>query len=102
MSWTGKQRNVLDFTLSSLLRRQGRNGAAVKARLWGYYYEPLNGANYTVIADENFPYGKRTVVIGNGVARHLPPLVGKTIPMRSYGGSYLFMRIPETQSRRAH
>ena len=162
MSRTGKQRNILDFTLSSLLRRKGRNAALIvvyafvvfllasvvflaqsikeeaqavlreapeivvqrlvagrhdlipetyidrirgipgvqsaKARLWGYYYEPLNGANYTVIADENFPYGKRTIVIGNGVARHLPPLVGKTMPMRSYDGSYLFMRIRETLS----
>ena len=162
MSRTGRQRNILDFTLSSLLRRKGRNAAlilvyafvvfllasvvflaqsikeeaqevlrdapeivvqrlvagrhdlipesyagrirgipgvqSVKARLWGYYYEPLSGANYTVIADENFPYGKRTIVIGNGVARHLPPLVGKTMPMRSYDGSYLFMRIRETLS----
>lgn len=162
MSWTGKQRNILDFTLSSLLRRKGRNAALVvvysfvvfllasvvflaqsikeeaqavlreapeivvqrlvagrhdlipetyidrireipgvrsaKARLWGYYYEPLNGANYTVIADENYPYEKRTVVIGNGVARNLPPLVGKTMPMRTYGGSYLFLRIRETLS----
>ena len=165
MSRTGKQRNILDFTLSSLLRRKGRNAAlivvyafvvfllasvvflaqsikeeaqavlrgapeivvqrlvagrhdlipesyagrirgipgvqSVKARLWGYYYEPLSGANYTVIADENFPYGKRTVVIGNGVARHLPPLVGKTMPMRSYDGSYLFMRIRETLSSKS-
>jgi ABC-type lipoprotein release transport system permease subunit len=162
MSRTGRQRNILDFTLSSLRRRKGRNAALIlvyafvvfllasvvflaqsikeeaqevlrdapeivvqrlvagrhdlipesyagrirgipgvqsaKARLWGYYYEPLSGANYTVIADENFPYGKRTIVIGNGVARHLPPLVGKTMPMRSYDGSYLFMRIRETLS----
>ena len=162
MSWTGKQRNILDFTLSFLLRRKGRNAALVvvysfvvvllasvvflaqsikeearavlreapeivvqrlvagrhdlipetyidrireipgvrsaKARLWGYYYEPLNGANYTVIADENYPYEKRTVVIGNGVARNLPPLVGKTMPMRTYGGSYLFLGIRETLS----
>ena len=162
MTWAGRQRNILDFTLSSLARRKGRNAAlllayafvvfllasvvflaqsikeeakqvlrdapeivvqrlvagrhdlvpdgyierireipgvqSVRSRLWGYYYEPLNGANYTVIADPDFPYGKRTVVIGNGVARHLPPLVGKTMPMRTYGGSYLFMRIQETLS----
>ncbi|HEY5765524.1 MAG TPA: hypothetical protein VIS30_05795, partial [Candidatus Deferrimicrobiaceae bacterium] len=162
MSWTGKQRNILDFTLSSLLRRKGRNAAllavyafvvfllasvvflaqsikeeakevlretpeivvqrlvagrhdlipesymerirgipgvqSVKARLWGYYYEPLNGANYTVVADEKYPYGNGTVVIGSGVARHLPPLVGKTMPMRSSDGSYLFLRIRETLS----
>jgi ABC-type lipoprotein release transport system permease subunit len=162
MSWPGKQRNILDFTLSSLLRRKGRNAAlvfvyvfvvfllasvvflvhsmkeeaqavlrdapeivvqklvagrhdlipesyigkirgirgvqAAKARLWGYYFEPLNGANYTVIADENFPYGKGTIVIGKGVARNLPPMVGKTMPMRSYDGSYMFMRIRETLS----
>jgi ABC-type lipoprotein release transport system permease subunit len=162
MSWAGKQRNILDFTLSSLFRRKGRNAAlvfvyafvvfllasvvflaqsikeeakevlrdapeivvqrlvagrhdmipetyigkirgipgvqSVRARLWGYYYEPLNGANYTVIADEEYPYEKGTVVIGNGVARHLPPLVGKTMPMRTYGGTYLFLRIRETLS----
>ena len=29
MSRTGKQRNILDFTLSSLLRRKGRNAALI-------------------------------------------------------------------------
>lgn len=162
MSWAGKQRNILDFTLSSLRRRKGRNAAlvsvyafvvfllasvvflaqsikeeakdvlrdapeivvqrlaagrhdmipesyigkiraipgvqSVRARRWGYYYEPLTGANYTVIADENYPYGEGTVVLGNGVARHLPPLAGKTMPMRAYDGSYLFLRVRETLS----
>lgn len=162
MSRAGRQRNILDFTLSSLLRRKGRNAALVlvyafvvfllssvvflglslkeeaqavlsdapeivvqrlsagrhdmipesylakvreipgvrsaKARLWGYYYEPLTGANYTVMADEKFPYGRKSVVLGNGVARHLPPMVGKTLPMRAYDGSYRFLQIRETLS----
>jgi ABC-type lipoprotein release transport system permease subunit len=162
MSRAGRQRNILDFTISSLMRRKGRNAALVlvyafvvfllssvvflglslkeeaqsvladapeivvqrlaagrhdmipesylakvreipgvrsaKARLWGYYFEPLTGANYTVMADENFPYGRKSVVLGNGVARHLPPMVGKTLPMRAYDGSYRFLQIRETLS----
>ena len=135
MLWLEKQKNILDFTLSSLFRRKGKNLAlivvyavviftlasvmffthsikqeaaqilkeapemvvqrlvmgrhdliplsyvdqiekiwgvqSVEARLWGYYYDQVNGANYTLMVTDNpnNPPGKMTV--GNGVARNL-------------------------------
>jgi cell division protein FtsX len=162
MSWAGRQRNVLDFTLSSLLRRKGKNGAlifvytfvvfvlasvlllvrsiqeeasvvlsdapeivvqrlsagrhdmipesymktirtirgvqSVRPRLWGYYFDPSNEANYTVMADEKYPYEPGTVVVGSGVSRNLVSDVGGTMPMRGYDGGYFFFRIRETIS----
>src|SRR5512139_412062 len=115
--WIERQRNILDFTLSSLLRRKRKNIAlisvytlvvfflasvvffthsireeasiilkaspemiiqrlvagrhelvptsyidkirgirgvsSVKGRLWGYYYDPITGANYTLVVSED-------------------------------------------------
>jgi len=136
MIWIERQRCFLDFTLSSLSRRKGKNGALllayalvvfllgsvmffaqalrgeaqalladspemvlqrmvagrhdlidgdlrgkirairgvtkVQPRLWGYYFHPAAGANYTVMAREDFPEGDGKVVIGAGVARTWP------------------------------
>ena len=130
MAWIDKQRNVIDFTLSSLLRRKGKNAAliivytavvfvlasvmlfthalkreadiilreapeivlqrmvagrhdlmpasyatvvdkitgvsSVKPRLWGYYYDTLFRANYTLLVPDDFKYGKGDVIIGEG------------------------------------
>ena len=121
MGWINRQRNILDFTLSSLLRRKGKNVAllavytfivfilasvvfltsslkkeaclvlqdspeiivqrtvagrhdlipisymlvlkeirgvqSVRERLWGYYYDPATGANYTFVVPKDHQYG---------------------------------------------
>ena len=125
-NWIERQKNVIDFTLSSLLRRKGKNAAlvsvytlvvfmlasvvffthsikeeasillkdapemvvqrmiagrhelipvsyidkikeirgvsAVKGRLWGYYYDPIVGANYTLIVPEDGGPGAGTII----------------------------------------
>lgn len=152
-----KQRNVLDFTLSSLVRRKGKNVflvlvyafviflvasvlfftnsikkeaslvlkdapdmivqrlvagrhdliplaymdpirairgvQLVKPRLWGYYYDPTNGANYTLVVDEKSAVGPGSINIGNGVARNLRVKESGVIPFKAYDGSYLFLKI---------
>jgi len=162
MNWLDKQRNILDFTLSSLLRRKGRNLALLAAysfiifilasvlfftyalkreafillnnspeivvqrtvagrndliplyyendlkdirgvlsvigRLWGYYYEPAVGANYTLIVPEDRVLETGTVVIGRGVSRTLDARVGDIIPLRSYDGSYMSMEVKDILS----
>jgi len=159
MGWIEKQKNVIDFTLSSLLRRKGKNTALVvvyafvvftvsavvfftrsiqeeasvvlrnapemmvqrliagrhdliplsyidtirrirgvqdvQARLWGYYFDPTNGANYTLIADAAFEHGDGNIVIGRGVERNLPSTVGGTMPFKAYDGSYVFLKMKE-------
>ena len=142
MPWTDKQRNILDFTLSSLLRRKRKNIAlviiytslifilasviffteaiereacillenspemivqkivagrhdlipenyirsiesirgvqAVRGRLWGYYYEPARGANYTLTVPEHFSHGTGSIIIGKGVSRTLEARQGRS------------------------
>ena len=132
-NWIERQKNVLDFTLSSLLRRKGKNlallsvytflvflmasvilaSSAIKreastvlreapemvvqrtvagrqdpiplaylekirniagvissdGRHWGYYYDPVVGANYTLLVPPEGEPEPGTITIGAGVAR---------------------------------
>jgi ABC-type lipoprotein release transport system permease subunit len=132
-NWIERQRKIIDFTLSSLLRRKGKNGAlilvymlvvfllasvmffvhalkreaslvlkgapemivqrvvagrndpiplnytdqikeirgvaSVKGRLWGYTYDTVTGANYTLMVPEEGPPDKGRITIGKGVSR---------------------------------
>ncbi|KAF0220569.1 MAG: ABC transporter membrane [Geobacteraceae bacterium] len=150
MGGVEKQRSIIDFTLSSLLRRKGKNAAlltvyalvvfflasvmfftqairkeaaallasapelvvqrtvagrhdliplgyiekirgirgisAVRGRLWGYYYDPLFLANYTLVVPEAFPWGTGTIVIGQAVARRTMTVEGSVMPFHTYSG----------------
>jgi ABC-type lipoprotein release transport system permease subunit len=162
MDWIEKQRNVIDFTMSSLLRRKGKNVAlivvytlvvfvlasvmfftyaikreaslilrdapemmvqrlvagrhelipvsyidtlkqirgvqSVRGRLWGYYYDPSNRANYTLVVNENLHSSTGNVTVGKGVLRNLIGKERGTIPIKAYDGSYLFLNIKGTFS----
>ncbi len=157
MRWFEKQKNIVDFTLSALWRRKGKNitlvsvytfviflvasvvyltssikyeasrvlaeapdmmvqrlvagrhdyiplaymGAirdirgvqGVKSRLWGYYFDQTNSANYTLMVNEEMNIEPGTIVIGSGVARNLPVKEAGAIPFRAYDGSYAFLKI---------
>jgi ABC-type lipoprotein release transport system permease subunit len=131
--WIEKQRSILDFTLSSLTRRKGKNlslffvytlvifilasamffteamkreaslilkGApemvvqrllmgrydtipieylkgirnirgviSAEPRLWGYYYDPVVGANYTFMVPRREPPPPGKIIIGSGIGR---------------------------------
>jgi ABC-type lipoprotein release transport system permease subunit len=160
MQWFDRQRNIIDFTLSSLLRRKSKNvtllvvyvavvfilssvmfftyaikreasiilqgapeivvqrvkagrhdlipveyvakiGAirgvrSAKARLWGYYYDAVSGANYTLMAPEQFPHGEGTVSVGSGIVRSSIYEEGTIVPLKAYDGSLLTFEIKET------
>jgi len=162
MPWFEKQKNILDFTLSSLLRRKGKNLTlttvytlvvfflasvmffthalkkeaafvlrdapeimvqrlmagrhdlipksymetlkqikgvqAVKARLWGYYYDPTNGANYTLMVNEDLHNAAGTIAIGRGVSQNLIGKEHGIMPFKTHDGSYVFLKIRETFS----
>jgi len=157
-----RQKNILDFTLSSLLRRRRKNLAlalvytlvvfllasvmffayaikkeaslllqnapemtvqrilagrhspipisyierirdipgvsSVKGRLWGYYYDPVVGANYTLILPETEPPEKGTIRIGAGVARARSLLVGDTLEFRTFRGEIMELEVREVLS----
>jgi hypothetical protein len=145
--WIDKQKNILDFTFSSILRRKGKNIAlllvytlivfllasvmfltysikeeastilkdapdmivqkisagrhdpiplsymekmreirgisSVKGRLWGYYYDPITGANYTLMVPEKFPHGPGQIEIGQGVSRMRTTFPGDALDFRT-------------------
>jgi ABC-type lipoprotein release transport system permease subunit len=145
-----KQRNIIDFTLSSLWRRKGKNVAlvavytlvvfclgsvmffsqalkneaaiilqgtpeiivqklvagrhelippayagkirqirgveAVQERFWGYYYDPIARANYTLMVPPDMALGDQEIVVGAGISRVRGALRGNTIGFRTYDG----------------
>ncbi len=145
-----KQRHIIDFTLASLFRRKGKNGAlftvytlivfilasvmffthalkqeaslvlkeapeivvqrtlqgryapipreyaakirsirgvmAVQDRVWGYYYDPLFLANYTIMAPKNFPHERGSIAIGSGISLMRHAYEGDTISFTGYDG----------------
>lgn len=157
VNWIERQRNIIDFTLSSLLRRKGKNLALVsvytlvvfmlasvmffthaikkeasiilkdapemvvqrvvagrhdlipisyidtikkirgvslvKGRLWGYYYDPITGANYTLMVPEDFRLGIGNIAIGKGISRSRLAYEGDIIPFRASNGAPVVLKI---------
>lgn len=158
-TWLERQRYVLDFTLTSLARRKGKNVALLlvyalvvfsvssvlffahalrkesravlrdvpellvqrvvagrhdllpeswvgqvagirgvagaRGRLWGYYYDPISRANYTVMVPERFWGAKGQLVVGPGVSRAREVGPGDKFPLRAADGSYLTLVVRE-------
>jgi ABC-type lipoprotein release transport system permease subunit len=64
-----------------------RGVGEVMPRLWGYYYDPVNGANYTLMAREGGSPATGSVIIGSGVARTTRVAEGDLMTLRSASGS---------------
>ena len=152
-----RQKNILDFTLSSLLRRKGKNAALVsvytlivfllasviffthaikkeaslllqdapemivqrsiagrhdlipvryldviqkvrgvhsaRARLWGYYYDPVVGANYTLMVPEKAPPAPGEIAIGQGISRIRLLFEGDPFEFRAHDGALLTFQV---------
>jgi len=152
-----RHRNILDFTLSSLLRKKGKNAAlisvytlivfllasvvlfthalrreasillegapdlivqkfiagrqemipisygegirkirgvsSVRERLWGYYYDPIVGANYTLMVGEDEEVAPGTIAIGEGVSRARLVYQGDEIEFRTYQGTLIELQV---------
>lgn len=155
--WIDKQKNILDFTFSSILRRKGKNIAlllvytlivfllasvmfltfsikreavailkdapdmvvqkisagrhdpiplsylerirgirgisSAKGRLWGYYYDPITGANYTLMVQEPFPHGPGGIEIGRGVSRARTTFPGDALDFRTWEGKVVTLEV---------
>lgn len=75
-----------------------RGVQGVRGRLWGYYYEPARGANYTLTVPDHFSYGAGHVVVGKGVSRTLEALKGDIVPFRAYDGTYVSLEVVEVMT----
>lgn len=157
MSYIDKHRNIIDFTLSSLLRRKGKNIAlilvytivvfilssvmffthaikkeasiilkdapemvvqrvvagrhdlipvgyidkikdirgisSINGRLWGYYFDPIAGANYTLLVPDDFQYRQGDIAIGKGISRSRLAYEGDIVPFVAFDGDLINFKI---------
>jgi lipoprotein-releasing system permease protein len=160
--WIEKQRNIIDFTLSSLARRKGKNIALllvytllvfllasvmffthalrheaslvlqgapeiivqrmaagrhelvparyleairgirgvseVHGRLWGYYYDPVMSANYTLLVPGESSRGEGNIAVGQGISRSRFAYAGDMLSFRRYDGEPMVLTISEVLS----
>lgn len=66
---------------------------AVRPRLWGYYYDALNGANYTILASDDPAAAAETASIGAGIAQARNLAVGDLLPLISYDKAPVMLEI---------
>lgn len=67
-------------------------------RLWGYYYDPLVGANYTFTAIPSYAHPPGSISIGSGIARVRRASVDDIFPVTSYDGRTVNLRVAEVLS----
>lgn len=70
-----------------------RGVTKVRPRLWGYYYDALYGANYTIMASDDPAAKPELASIGAGVAKARSLAVGDLLPLSSYDKSPLILEI---------
>src|SRR4030067_2845857 len=61
----GRQHPMPVSYLDKIKNLKGIDSA--RARLWGYYYDPIIGANYTLVVPEDFDQGRGNIALGEGV-----------------------------------
>jgi len=69
--------------------------AEVRGRLWGYYYDPVLGANYTFIVPPDRELEPGQTVIGPGVAQLRQVGEGDIMTFRTYRGTLLILDVKE-------
>jgi ABC-type lipoprotein release transport system permease subunit len=64
-----------------------RGVSAARGRLWGYFFDPVAAANYTLLVPSDSPPARGRVVIGDGVARARGLVAGNPLALRSPAGA---------------
>lgn len=65
-------------------------------RLWGYYYDAIVGANYTVMVPADREIAGGRVIVGAGVSRILQVWKGDSMEFRTSSGNLLSLTIADT------
>ena len=66
---------------------------SAKGRLWGYYYDPVAGANFTVMASDIYDEAPGSAKVGRGVARVRLADIGDHLPLRAHDGTQMSFKI---------
>ncbi|MDR3581437.1 MAG: FtsX-like permease family protein [Oryzomonas sp.] len=64
-----------------------RGVSEVKPRFWGYYYDPVTRANFTLVASGDDPPGRESIYLGSGVARLMHLNAGNYLSLRGAKGA---------------
>jgi hypothetical protein len=59
--------------------RSIRSIRSVRPRLWGYYFNPINGSSYTIMVPPVFPHEDDEIIVGEGVMRTWEPVEGRRL-----------------------
>ena len=70
-----------------------RGVSSARPRLWGYYYDPVSRANYTVVVPEQYRNGTGTAVMGQGIPATALGRRGSDIELRAFDGSAITLRV---------
>lgn len=70
-----------------------RGISSIHPRLWGYYYDPVFGANYTMIGQDGDDTGPEKISIGQGVARNQRIKEGDMLTLRGATGVPLLLTV---------
>ncbi len=70
-----------------------RGVTAVRPRLWGYYYDALSGANYTIMAGDDSAALPGQASIGSRVAQSRHLSIGDLLPLISYDKAPVMLEI---------
>ena len=67
-----------------------RGVTSKKGRMWGYFYNPVVKANYTVMAPDHLDLTTMEVIIGSGIARTIGLGIGDYFTMRANNDTFSF------------
>lgn len=70
-----------------------RGVVAVQGRLWGYFYDPVVKANYTLMVSPERTLGQNEIVIGAGIARTRGIGRGDYLALRSADGRPFSLKV---------
>lgn len=95
----GRQELVPTAAVTALRAVPGVQSA--HGRLWGYYYDPAAGANYTVAVPLVNPPAGGDAAIGGGISRSRQGYSRDVLALRSYGGEPVLFTVKAVLPDRA-
>jgi ABC-type lipoprotein release transport system permease subunit len=72
--------------------------SSVKGRLWGYYFDPYFGANYTLMVPDNDQIKPGTIAIGKGISKSRVVESGDFQAFRAYNNETILFQIDRVLS----
>lgn len=76
-----------------------RGVTSVTPRYWGYYYDPVFGANYTMMVTDDESLAPQEAMLGAGVAKNQRLLAGDMFSLRKTDGMPLLLTVNKIFSR---